>query len=397
MNDLFFDNRIAGLILKFLQEDISEAEYQELQAWAGTSDRAREIFDELTSEEKLPEELANYSSVRKRVLTKIHAAEPETRVVVQMDRGFRWKPWLAAAVVVGLALAGYFYLKVPAEKDIAKVETDDNRYKNDIPPGSEKAVLKLGDGSIIQLDSAAKGIVAQQGNISIINGGGALKYAVASGNSHEVYSNTIETQKGGRYRLTLSDGTQVWLNALSSVKYPTRFIGNYREVVITGEVFFDVAKNQNMPFIVKYNGMSIEVTGTEFNVSAYINEKSVTATLIEGAVRVSNNKESVRLLPGEQAEMTKDNDLTINKTVNVDEVIAWKDGKFKFNNSDIKSIMRQLERWYDIEVFYEGNVTTSFNATNISMDLPISELLKLFELTEQIRFKIEGRKVIVMP
>jgi transmembrane sensor len=397
MDELFLDNRTAGLIIKFLQEEITETEHQELQAWVGSSDRAREIFEELTSEEKLPVEVSHFADSRKRILEKIRAAEPETRVVVEMKRGFKWKAWLAAAVVVIVSVVGFFFLRPAPEAEVVNVEQENDRYKNDIPPGGDKAFLQLGDGTIISLDNSAKGLLAKQGNIAINNKSGELIYSADKNNSDEtVYINKITTEKGGRYRLTLADGTQVWLNAMSTIYFPARFAGKNREVEISGEVYFEVAKNSKMPFIVKYNDMRIEVTGTEFNLKAY-NDESVKTTLIEGSVKVLNGKNEVKLKPGQQAELTEQNDFTVKSRVNVDDVIAWKEGKFTFTDADIKNIMAQLQRWYDIEVSYQNGVSTNFSATNISRDLPISELLKLFEETNKVHFKIEGRKVVVIP
>lgn len=396
MNDLFFDNKIAGLIVKFLQEDISEAELQELQAWAGTSDRAREIFDELTSEEKLPVELASYAGVRERVLTKIHAAEPETRVVVEMKRRPTWKILMAAAVMVAVTVVAYLFMRPSDDQQV--VATEEVRFKNDILPGTDQATLTLADGTVIILDSSTiRGEIAKQGNVAINGTNGELKYVgEKSGVQESTQYNRVGTQKKQQFQLTLSDGTHVWLNAESSLYFPVQFSGDQRLVEITGEVYFSVAANKKMPFIVRYKNMNIEVTGTEFNVSTYENEESINTTLVEGLVKVTEGNNLLNLVPGQQAQLTKNGALKLNKMVNVEETIAWKEGRFEFSNADMRTIMRQLERWYDIDVVYETNVNNRFNATNVSRNLPISELLKLFELTEQIQFRIDGKKVVVI-
>jgi transmembrane sensor len=399
MDELFFDNRIAGLIIKFLQDEITETEYQELQVWVGSSERAREIFEELTSEEKLPIEVSHFTDSRKRVLEKIRAAEPETRVVAEMNKtGSGRKAWLAvAASIVVISTVAYLVIRPWSENSVKTVQTEPSRFKNNILPGSDKARLTLADGTVIELDSSGKGMLGKQGEVVLKNTDGALEY-VSAGNSIEnkALYNRIETRKQGQYRLTLADGTQVWLNAESSLYFPAQFSGNTRMVEITGEVYFDVAHNTQKPFIVRHKNMNIEVTGTEFNVSSYDNDESVNTTLVKGSVNVSNNNTVLKLKPGQQAQLTKSGSLRLDPTVNVEEVIAWKEGYFEFSNADIKSIMRQLERWYDIEVVYETDMNLEFNASNVSRDLPISELLKLFELTEQVHFRIEGKKVVVM-
>lgn len=399
MKDLFIDNRIAGLILKFLQEDISEAEYQELQAWAGTSDRAGEIFDELTSEEKLPVELAHYAGVRERVLAKIHAAEPETRTVVQMNSGFRWKPWLAAAVVVGLAIAGYFLMidKKVDEPVVVKVDAE----TNDVAPGKDGAILKLADGRTIEIDELKDGEVVRLGEVSVVKEGGKLIYKSSqSGNSALEY-NSMSTKNGMTYRVELSDGSVAWLNAASSLYYPVVFGNEERRVEVTGEAYFEIIKDVKRPFVVVTPEMTTEVLGTSFNINTYADEPTKRVTLLEGSIRVNNSSsKSVILKPGQQASISNKSQSSQSipvQTADVDQVMAWKNGLFKFQGAPMEEMMRQIARWYDVEVVFEGGIKKDDPVTGtINRNTNASEALEMLTFMGY-KFKIEGKKITVTP
>jgi ferric-dicitrate binding protein FerR (iron transport regulator) len=209
--------------------------------------------------------------------------------------------------------------------------------------------------------------------------------------------NTISTPKGGQYQVTLSDGSKVWLNAASSLRFPATFSGKERKVELTGEGYFEVAHNKKMPFHVTVNDLDVEVLGTHFNINAYADESAIKTTLLEGSVKVVKGNETKIIEPGEQASVTTSEDeINVKQQVDLEQVVAWKNGIFQFERADIESVMRQISRWYDIDVDYHGRVSEHFGGT-ISRDVNISDVLKMLEMTGGVNFKIDGKKVIVMP
>ena len=302
-----------------------------------------------------------------------------------------------AASVIGLLLISVFLLNDKiGKKETVKSETNQQRFKNDVLPGGDKATLTLADGSTIVLDDAQNGTLAQQGNSKIIKLDGKLSYDPTNKNSREIIYNTISTPKGGQYQLELVDGSKVWLNATSSIHFPTSFIGNERRIEITGEAYFEIAKNPNMPFIVTVNNSEVQVLGTHFNVNAYNDEDNVRTTLLEGSVRFVNDGNINILKPGEQAQLTKNGMIKVVSNVDVDGVVAWKNGMFDFENAGIETIMRQLSRWYDVEIEYKGKTDDLFIA-EMRRNIKLSDALKALELTGKVKFDIQDKKIIVMP
>ncbi|MGI8637223.1 MAG: FecR family protein [Segetibacter sp.] len=268
-------------------------------------------------------------------------------------------------------------------------------YKNDIPPGSDKAILQLADGSTIVLDDANDGALAQQGNSKVIKLNGKLNYNALPG-SNEVVYNSISTPRGGKFQIELPDGTQVWLNATSSLRFPTAFVEKNRRVEITGEAYFEVAKDKSKPFIVSVNGAEVEVLGTHFNVMAYKDEAVVKTTLLEGAIKFVKGTASNTLKPGQQAQVLNSGQVKVVDGVNLDEVVAWKNGLFNFQGEDIGTVIRLLARWYDVDVIYNERVDDLFYA-KIPRSTNLSAVLKLLELTGKVHFEIDGRKITVKP
>jgi transmembrane sensor len=266
----------------------------------------------------------------------------------------------------------------------------------DVMPGKTKALLTLANGDKIVLDSVAFGKLAQQGNTAVLNENGQLIYTAGSQQeSHPVY-NTLTTARGEVYPLVLSDGSKVWLNAASSIYFPVAFTGKKRIVEITGEAYFEVAKNKTMPFIVRVNGAEIQVLGTQFNVMAYNDEATVNTTLLEGSVKFEKNGNSIFLRPGEQSQLNLTGKIRVVNDVNIKKVMAWKNGFFDFEGSDFETIANQLSRWYDVEVKYEKKIDEQFYA-EIPRNTKLSVVLKALELTGKVDFKIEGRNIIVIP
>ncbi|WP_299285542.1 FecR family protein [uncultured Mucilaginibacter sp.] len=309
---------------------------------------------------------------------------------------FHLLKWLSAAAAILLIVAGSMFLKT---KSPVNKQTNIPVAKRDIGPGSNKATLTLDDGKVISLNDAANGTITRQGNITVKKkNDGMLEYVVsqtAAGNMQKPSFNTITTPRGGEYQLVLPDGTKVWLNAASSLKFPSAFTGKNRDVKLTGEAYFEVAKNKERPFRVKFNNSEIEVLGTHFDVKAYKDDEEARATLLEGSIKITKNNEQRILLPGQQATESDKKGLKIS-AANIEEAVAWKNGFFIFHDLDIQSIMRTAARWYDIDVNYQGNLTNKQFGGRISKYKNISGLLKNLELTGTIHFTIEGRRVTVI-
>jgi ferric-dicitrate binding protein FerR (iron transport regulator) len=318
---------------------------------------------------------------------------------------FPWRNVAAAAVVILILAAGSYFIfnKNNSQKQIA--QSHSQKFYNDITPGGNKAILTLANGSQIVLDSAAVGTLANQGNVKIIKlDSGQLAYNGPQTKEilTEISYNTISTPRGGQYQLTLSDGTKVWLNAASSLRFPASFVGKERKVELTGEGYFQVVHNSTQPFTVSVNGMEVHDIGTAFNINAYRDEPVIKTTLISGGVRVTELKtrNSKLLKPGQQALVSLTDDqnpehITI-KPADIAEAIGWKNGKFQFGEgTDIATIMRQIARWYDVDVEYKGKITGHIGGS-ISRNVNASKVLNMLEKTGSVKFKIEGKKVIVM-
>lgn len=322
-----------------------------------------------------------------------HEIETEERKVVS------WRVWLVAASIIAVLLTSgiYFYIQKQDNSStiIAKTELD-----NDILPGSNRATLILSDGSTITLDDAKNGILKKEGNAEINKLNTSLIYSRSGEKMSSNVYNTVSTPNGGQYQVQLEDGTKVWLNAASSLRFPIAFTGKERLVELKGEAYFEVAKNAKMPFKINMfsekegRSMQIEVLGTHFNVLAYANENFET-TLTEGSVRVSNDAEQRFVLkPGEQSVLTNAGKIEV-KPANVKEALAWKNGLFVFDRENIEGIMKKLSRWYNIEVEYVGELTDKEFVGTISRGENLSEVLKMLELTGTVEFDIKGNKVIV--
>ncbi|MBO9730760.1 MAG: FecR domain-containing protein [Chitinophaga sp.] len=304
----------------------------------------------------------------------------------------RW--WWAAAVMGGILLAAVGYWWIKPATTVAPIPAIAQRYKNDVAPGGNKATLTLANGAVITLDEAQNDTLGKQGNTTIIKlQNGQVQYK-AGGTTDEVSYNTLTTPRGGQYQLTLPDGTKVWLNAASSLHFPTAFRGNNREVILTGEGYFDVAPLPGKPFRVKVNETEIAVLGTQFNIMAYPNEKVMAVTLLEGAVNVSHRGVVKKLQPGQQARMAGNNSIAVTQ-VDTQAAVAWKNGFFIFERADIATVMRQLERWYDIDVVYEGTPREMYFGGGMQRSLPLSRVLNILE-RNQVLFKIDGRKITVL-
>lgn len=305
--------------------------------------------------------------------------------------------WAAAAVLLMVATGSYLLWKRDAGKEIAKSKVSQQPAQNDIAPGGNKAILTLADGTRVVLDTAGNGALTKQGSVTVIKLDGQLAYNSDENAGNEVLYNTITTPKGGQYQLVLADGTKVWLNAASSLRYPTSFTGPERRVEITGEAYFEVAKNKARPFKVDVEGKGeVEVLGTHFNINAYSDEPAISTTLLEGSIRFTEleNKKATLIAPGQQVLLSAEGQMKLNKHADLESVVAWKDGSFHFSSQDIVSIMRQISRWYDVEVVYKGTISIDTFTGIVSRNSNVSEVLSLME-DSGVHFKIEGRKIVV--
>lgn len=308
--------------------------------------------------------------------------------------------WAAAAVFIGVAVTIWVvnYKATPAS-----LVADRQSMQHDRAPGGNVAVLTLADGKSIILDSAHNGVLAEQGSASVTKSGeGTLTYQAAKGTSTDgaapVQYNKLSTPRGGQYRLFLPDGSQVWLNAASSITYPTAFTGSVRSVTITGEAYFEIAPNASMPFTVRVDAVQgekeIRVLGTHFNVKAYNDEDAVRTTLLEGSVQLMNAGPGTILKPGEQGEWKPDGSMHVNPHANVEEAVAWKNGMFQFEQAGLQEIMRQIARWYDVDVVFRGKVPAARFDGEIPRNSNLTEVFKILQLSN-VHFTVEDKKVIV--
>ncbi|WP_316791467.1 FecR family protein [Pedobacter frigoris] len=321
-----------------------------------------------------------------------------------------------AAAVTAITLGVWFYniSNTPRHPD---TETSSAQAAvNDIAPGKNGATITLANGKVIQLSDAKSGVVI--GEDLKYSDGEILRDALDDKGG--VFSSRVSrdlvasTTKGQTYEFILPDGTHVWLNADSRISFSSQFIGKTRKILLEGEAYFEVAKNKKVPFIVQTDQQTVEVLGTHFNINSYKDEGSVKTTLLEGSVLVSclpatanNNNSSLHkgvspqggesgvvLKPNEQASLTANKTITVDE-VNPNEAIAWKNGKFMFNDESLESIMRKIERWYDVDVEYQGVDPKETFGGSVSRFENVSKVLKKLELTGGIQFKIEGRKIVV--
>jgi len=373
--------RTAYLIAGFLKHTLTEEEKDELDDWILASDENMILFEKMTDEKNLAQanvwfNKMNVAEELQKTKMKIEARKP-TRL---------WQYAIAAAVVIIIIIGAYLFQR-PGNKNDKSIVVQ----TKDIMPGSNKATLTLDNGKIIELGNDGADTTIN-GQVKVLRKNGQLIYEPGEPANLIVY-HTLNVPRKGQYKLTLPDGTKVTLNSESSIRYPASFTGNERKVFVTGETYFEVAKDKDKPFRVVAGDITVEALGTQFNINVYKNEPFFSTTLVEGSVMVTKGTVENILKPGQQAQLTQ-RYFQISK-VNIDSAVAWKDNKFKFINTPIDAIMRQIERWYDADVQYKDKVTLHLNAT-IERGVPVSKLLKIFEETNQVHFEIEGKKIIVM-
>lgn len=394
------DNRILRLFYKYLKkEEMSSEEKNELGP--ELAQYSRLLLEETMNDTSFRDEVKQYMEPDEDTmplkLAQKSEAEPGGVQLVSLT-GRRWWLYAAAAVLFILFSAGAYFIffNHKVKQDMATTGPVEKRFANDVEPGTEKAILTLSDGTKITLDNTTNGTIAQQGNTVVLKEDGLLAYNADKRKPEAaILYNSLTTARGEEFRsLVLSDGTKVWLNSVSSIHFPTDFISKERMVEITGEVYFEVAKNLSRPFRVKANGMEVEVLGTHFNINAYTDENSMTTSLLEGAVRVKKGTGKVVIKPGQQTQVIG-NAVRVINDADVNAAVAWKNGLQVFNKTDIKTILRQISRWYDVDIEYKGDLRVPKFYGEIPRSVTLSEVLKIIEINSKLQFTIEGKKLTV--
>ncbi|SMD10140.1 FecR family protein [Pedobacter nyackensis] len=385
-------SRIAGLISGYLSNRLSVKEVQELENWINNSSANTTIFKRIMDEKSLEEQGKMLSNLD--IETDLLATKAEmsfTAIAGDRKHLSLWPRFVAAASIILIVGAGLlFYLNQQQEKPLV-------HYANDVVPGMQGATLTLANGRKIKLTAASEGNLVNESGVSITkSSNGQLVYEIKDQATDQGnIFNTLTTAKGETYQVRLPDGTLIWLNAATSLKYPVSFTKlKTRNVVLSGEAYFEVAKDKAHPFVVESNGQQVQVLGTHFNVNAYTDEPSTNTTLLEGSIKVIAAGSAVVVKPGQQASFS-DNRINI-EAVNVNAVVDWKNGKFRFKNEPLSSILRKISRWYDVQIEYQtdpDNMPT-FSGSVSRFD-NVSAVLKMLEETSDVKFLIEGKTIKV--
>lgn len=371
------------ILTKYRRGTATQEEIKFLESYYNLFD----LNDDLITDENEADFLHLKNAIKANVDERIAQYEKKPATMPSRSGWIRYA--VAASILLFISVGAYFFIRNTHKADNFAANT----YKG-IVPGTNKATLTLANGTTISLDDATKGQIAKQVGVKITKtADGQIVYQADATGQEQAVQNTVTTPKGGQYKIILPDGTNVWLNAASSITYPTVFKGAEREVTLDGEGYFEVAKNKAMPFRVKSALQTIEVLGTHFNINAYADESLVKTTLLEGAVRVTSATNSILIVPGEQAVINRVGNGAISKQqVNLDKEVAWKNGVFSFADEDIREVMRQVSRWYDIDVVYEGDMPTEKFFGEISRNSNLADVFRILELNN-MKFVVEGKTV----
>jgi len=377
--------RIAYLLERYVNKSCSREELDELFAAIGKGDdpEALDRFLEESWHAELPVPDIDYEQAYQQI--KPASQSPGTVIILKR---------IAAAAVI-LLLAGAAYWLLGRRQTTQRPELAEQAGMALIAPGSNRATLTLADGSVVTLDSAGKQVI-RQGEMAIQQQNGQLLYGNQPADG-SVHYNKLTTPRGGQFRVVLPDGTKVWLNSASMLRYPTAFTGNERMVELEGQGYFEVAANARQPFKVKVQNMEVQVLGTDFDIMAYRDEATINTTLLTGSIQVKDGSNEQLLRPGQQAVINnEDHQLTV-RTADIRKVTAWKNGLFVFNNMALPAILREVARWYDVDIVYTTSPGTELYGGGIGRNLQLADILALLEGNGYNHFKVEGRKVIVLP
>ncbi len=395
--------RLRYLFSQYLNQSANREETQELMHFLADPDN-KEIIKNLIDDywdNFHPEPFqatSNSDDLYEGIVQKL----PETdRPVHKKFKISRWPGLAAAASFLILLSVGIYFLvnKDTRHSGQPKINLSKTDTQNIAAPSSSHAILTLGNGTQINLDSIPNGSLGQQGNSNIQKlANGRIAYQSSGNGKQKVVYNTLSVPRGSRImHITLADGSKVWLSSASSIRYPTAFIGKNRKVEITGEVYFEIADKPEQPFRVTTGKMQVQVLGTRFNIKAYPEEATIKTTLLQGKVRVSQGSQKQTLIPGQQARINKQGQIKLVKNANLSEVMAWKNGFFSFHRAGIQEVMQELARWYDLEVQYKGNIPTETFSGEIGKNLSLQDVLNVLKKT-RVKYKIEGnKKVLIMP
>lgn len=377
--------QVASLIVKYLQRNISNPEMEELQVWLKKSEENKRLLTSLEQEGYNKDEISFLEGIDVDLAwSKLAARKRKSK---HTQSGIRWIASIAALVLLSFGLKLWIFRSKNTTHEQAVIF-----HSQDILPGSNKAELILSDGTKFDLTKPVH--TKERNGTQIHDNGGNLNYLNSQVASEELIFNTLKVPKAGTYQLTLPDGTKVWLNAMSTLKFPVQFAGPERLVYLEGEAFFEVANDESKPFIVSSKGAQVSVLGTVFNINAYTQDMAT--TLISGSVKVSRGNAVKLLKPGQEAKVESDKIHISN--ANLDKVVAWKEGDFYFDKDNIMKIMQELSRWYDFEVTYHGDIPTNLISGNISRSSKLSEVLEMlnFVSNETTKFEVNNRKVDVL-
>ena len=411
-------SQIKSLLDRYIAGSATQQEQQLVEQWLEENDQQNTEWQLMNNKDKAAWLLQLYRDIDNSITPKDAGWQDDDTI----DSSLAWykKFWLpvAAALIVSIG-AGIYYFLLPQQERATPVSVIAPQLQNDALPGTNKAILMLDNGKTILLDDSQDGVLVKQGGTAVSKQGENLMYKGKGNNDKDapVVFNTLTTPRGGQYKLVLADGSKVWLNASSSIRYPVSFTGNERKVEITGEVYFEISQlsvdglkgkaTKRIPFIVKVNmlgreGAEVEVLGTHFNINAYDDEDAISTTLLEGSIKISpprpNEKslEAVIITPGQQARLNKNGLLQLVKEVNIEETVAWKNGLFMMDGVAIPAVLRQLARWYDVDIVYGNGIPEGRITGDIPRDMNLSEVLKVMELSG-VHFKIDNKKIIVNP
>lgn len=379
---------LHALTEKYLNGTATAEELQRLQQWyeqgmSGEEETEVPLAANYSSEEVMG------SGMLQQINERIAVNQPKSAPV----RTMRMIRWVAAACVIVLLCGAAYWLINKQNKTTNEPGLTAQHTGADVLPGSNKATLILSNEQVIILDSAKLGHLAEQNGMHVINAGNSLAYEGTT--NKEIVYNTLQTHNGEQYSLTLADGTRVWLNAASSIRFPVAFNGSERRVEITGEAYFEVMPDKSKPFIVYKGETSVRVLGTHFNVNSYEDEPSLQVTLLEGSVEVIHASSGMKIRPGQQAQVTNDK-LAVTDDADTDLVMAWKNGYTSFRQADLQMLMRQVARWYDVDIVFNGTIPQNRTFTaDLTRNVPLSQLLKILEASD-IHCKIEGRRLTIL-
>jgi len=399
-------DKLHDLLRQYFDDTISPSDYSELLEYLKTADQ--DVIEQVIDEEMLSLDSGAIFSKKQseNVLNRIKsdprfrtAATGQEEVYQPKVIKFYQRAWFrVAAAVLVFCTAGLLMIRHRKVQDNTN-KTAVNHVSAPIVPGGQKATLTMSNGKVIVLANAANGILANTGVSKIVKQRqGQIVYDAKGNNtaSNEVGYNTLTTPRGGEYQVVLPDGSKVWLNAASSITYPVQFTGNERRVKLTGEAYFEVARNKEKPFYVTMSDAEVRVLGTHFNISAYSDDDAITTTLLEGSVQVTKNHSVSLLKPGQQAVVNHRSDDIAVSEANIEDAMAWKNGYFIFNDDNITGIMKKVSRWYDVDVYYAADLSDQKFGGSYHRSKSIDELLQYLEMIGKVHFKVQERRITVM-